>query len=94
MLLGAEKQVEAELSKMKQNVKELPARFGSEASVKIPMSVYNRLMDMAKASGTLSKLNELYERELNKLQGTVTKLRLHIPQELRIRSEGTERHSA
>ena len=94
MLLGAEKQVEAELSKIKQNVKELPARFGSEASVKIPMSDYNRLMDMAKASGTLSKLNELYERELNKLQGTVTKLRLHIPQELRIRSEGTERHSA
>ena len=71
-------------------------------------------MDMAQASGTLEKLNEIYDREMEYMQGAIDDLKaqlktwknkiqqydkflnvkVHIPQELRIRSGGTERHSA
>ena len=37
--------------------------------VKISEKDFNHLMDMAQASGTLEKLNEIYDREMEYMQG-------------------------
>ena len=46
------------------------ANLGCDPSVKISEKDFNRLMDMAQASGTLEKLNEIYDRELEHMQGS------------------------
>ena len=50
----------------------------SEPSVKISEKDFNRLMDMAQASGTLEKLNEIYDRELEHMQGIIDDLMAQV----------------
>ena len=73
-VLAAGKPVAKELAVIRKNAKQLPSILGSEPSVKIPEKDFNRLMDMAQASGTLEKLNEIYDRELEHMQGIIDDL--------------------
>ena len=57
-----------ELAVIRKNVKQLPTIFESEPSVKICKKDFNRLIDMAYASGTLEKLNEIYNCEMEHMQ--------------------------
>ena len=57
------------LLQTRKNAKQLPSILGSEPSVKISEKDFNHLMDMAQASGTLEKLNEIYDREMEYMQG-------------------------
>lgn len=59
---------------IRKNAKPLPTILGSEPSVKISEKDFNRLMDMAQASGTLEKLNEIYDREMENMQAKNDKL--------------------
>lgn len=61
-VLAAGKPVAKELAVIRKNAKQLPSILGSEPSVKISEKDFNRLIDMAQASGTLEKLNEIYDR--------------------------------
>ena len=60
--------VAKELAVISKNAKQLPSILVSEPSVKISEKDFNRLMDMTQASGTLEKLNEIYDRELEHMQ--------------------------
>ena len=59
-----------DIQKNHKNAKQLPSILGCDPSVKISEKDFNRLMDMAQASGTLEKLNEIYDRELEHMQGS------------------------
>ena len=69
-VLAAGKHVAKELAVIRKNAKQLPSILGCDPSVKISEKYFKRLMDMAKASGTLEKLNEIYDRELGHMQGS------------------------
>ena len=58
------------LEVIRKNAKQLPSILGCDPSVKISEKDFNGLMDMAQASGTLEKLNEIYDRELEHMQGS------------------------
>ena len=58
--------------------KQLPSILGSEPSVKISDKDFNHLMDMAQASGTLEKLNEIYDREMEYMQGAIDDLKTQL----------------
>lgn len=73
-VLAAGKPVTKELAVIRKNAKLLPTILGSESSVKISEKDFNRLMDMAQASGTLEKLNEIYDREMEHMQAKNDKL--------------------
>ena len=77
-VLAAGKPVAKELAVIRKNAKHLPFTLGSEPSVKIPEKDFNRLMDMAQASGTLEKLNEIYDRELEHMQGIIDELMVQV----------------
>lgn len=77
-VLAAGKPVAKELAVIRKNAKQLPSILGSEPSVKIPEKDFNRLMDMAQASGTLEKLNEIYDRELEHMQGIIDDLMAQV----------------
>ena len=61
----------------RKNAKQLPSILGSEPSVKISEKDFNHLMDMAQASGTLEKLNEIYDREMEYMQGAYSARTAH-----------------
>ena len=46
--------------------------------IKISEKDFNHLMDMAQASGTLEKLNEIYDRELEYMQGAIDDLKAQL----------------
>ena len=48
---------------IRKNAKQLPSILGSDPSVKISEKDFNHLMDMAQASGTLEKLNEIQKKQ-------------------------------
>lgn len=73
-VLAAGKLVAKELTVIRKNAKPLPTILGSEPSVKISEKDFNRIMDMAQASGTLEKLNEIYDREMEHMQAKNDKL--------------------
>lgn len=73
-VLAAGKLVAKELTVIRKNAKPLPTILGSEPSVKISEKDFNRVMDMAQASGTLEKLNEIYDREMEHMQAKNDKL--------------------
>ena len=77
-VLAAGKPVAKELAVIRKNAKQLPSILGSEPSVKISEKDFNRLMDMAQASGTLEKLNEIYDRELGHMQGIIDDLMAQV----------------
>ena len=77
-VLAAGKPAAKELAVIRKNAKQLPSILGSEPSVKIPEKDFNRLMDMAQASGTLEKLNEIYDRELEHMQGIIDELMVQV----------------
>ena len=66
------------LLQTRKNAKQLPSILGSEPSVKISEKDFNRLIDMAQASGTLEKLNEIYDRELEHMQGIIDDLMVQV----------------
>ena len=77
-VLAAGKPVAKELAVIRKNAKQLPSILGSEPSVKISEKDFNHLMDMAQASGTLEKLNEIYDRELEYMQGAIDDLKAQL----------------
>ena len=77
-VLAAGKPVAKELAVIRKNAKQLPSILGSEPSVKISEKDFNRLIDMAQASGTLEKLNEIYDRELEHMQGIIDDLMVQV----------------
>lgn len=77
-VLAAGKPVAKELAVIRKNAKQLPSILGSEPSVKISEEDFNRLIDMAQASGTLEKLNEIYDRELEHMQGIIDDLMVQV----------------
>ena len=66
------------LEVIRKNAKQLPSILGCDPSVKISEKNFNRLMDMAQASGTLEKLNEIYDRELEHMQGIIDDLMAQV----------------
>lgn len=48
------------------------------ASIKISEKDFERIMDMAQASGTLEKLNEAYDKDIDLMQGKIDKLTSQI----------------
>lgn len=72
--MAAGKLVAKELTVIRKNAKPFPTILGSEPSVKISEKDFNRVMDMAQASGTLEKLNEIYDREMEHMQAKNDKL--------------------
>ena len=59
-MLAAGKPVKKELDSIRSKTKSLPAILGGEPSIKISEKDFERIMDMAQASGTLEKLNEAW----------------------------------
>ena len=73
-ILEAEKDVEKVLGTIRKNTKPLPTLRGKESAIRITKKDFEKLMKMAKAAGTLSKLNEIYEKELGKLKIQIDRL--------------------
>lgn len=73
-ILEAEKDVVKVLGTIRKNTKPLPTLLGNEPSFRISEKDFDKLMKMAKAAGTLSKLNEIYEKELGKFQTQIDRL--------------------
>ena len=73
--IAAGKPVKKELDSIRSRTKSLPVILGGEAFIKISEK---RIMDMAQASGTLEKLNEAYDRDINLMQGKIDKLTSQI----------------
>ena len=61
--MAAGKPAAKELAVIRKNAKQLPSILGSDPSVKISEKDFNHLMDMAQASGTLEKLNEIQKKQ-------------------------------
>lgn len=73
-VIAAGKPVKKELDSIRSRTKSLPVILGDEASIKISEKDFERIMDMAQASGTLEKLNEAYDRDIDLMQGKIDKL--------------------
>lgn len=73
-VIAAGKPVKKELDSIRSRTKLLPVILGGEASIKISEKDFERIMDMAQASGTLEKLNEAYDRDIDLMQGKIDKL--------------------
>lgn len=73
-ILNAGKPVKKELDVIRKRTKELPALLGGEKSIKISEQDFERVMDMAQASGTLQKLNEAYDIDMERMQIKIEKL--------------------
>lgn len=72
-ILNAGKPVKKELNVIRKRTKELPALLGGEKSIKISEQDFERVMDMAQASGTLQKLNEAYDIDMERMQIKIEK---------------------
>lgn len=77
-VIAAGKPVKKELDSIRSRTKLLPVILGGEASIKISEKDFERIMDMAQASGTLEKLNEAYDRDIDLMQGKIDKLTSQI----------------
>ena len=73
-VIAAGKPVKKELDSIRSRTKSLPVILGDEASIKISEKDFERIMDMAQDSGTLEKLNEAYDRDIDLMQGKIDKL--------------------
>lgn len=73
-ILSAGKPVKKELDAIRKKTKELPSLLGGEKYIRISESDFERVMDMAQASGTLKKLNEAYDKDMDIMQGKIDKL--------------------
>lgn len=73
-IIFAGKPVKKELDMIRSRTKPIPTLLGSETSIKISEKDFERIMDMAQASGTLEKLNEAYDRDIDLMQGKIDKL--------------------
>lgn len=73
-ILNAGKPVKKELDVIRKRTKVLPALLGGEKSIKISEQDFERVMDMAQASGTLQKLNEAYDIDMERMQIKIEKL--------------------
>ena len=71
---NAGKPVKKELDVIRKRTKELPALLGGEKSIKISEQDFERVMDMAQASGTLQKLNAAYDIDMERMQIKIEKL--------------------
>jgi chromosome segregation ATPase len=74
MINEASKPVEKELSTIRDNATVTTGLLGGEKTVKLPEKDFNRLMEMAKTSGTLAKLNEKYDKDISRMQLQINKL--------------------
>ena len=74
MVRAAEQPVKKELATIRSRTKALPSVFGSETSVRMPEKDFERLMNMAQTVGTLTKLNEAYDKDLRRMQAVIDKL--------------------
>lgn len=70
----AEKPVKKELASIRSHTKTLPSVFGSEMSVRMPEKDFERLMDMAQTAGTLERLNEAYDKDMEKMQMVIDRM--------------------
>ena len=77
-VIAAGKPVKKELDSIRSRTKSLPVILGGEASIKISEKDFERIMDMAQASGTLEKLNEAYDRDIDLMQGKIDKLTTQV----------------
>lgn len=77
-VIAAGKPVKKELDSIRSRTKSLPVILGGEASIKISEKDFERIMDMAQAYGTLEKLNEAYDRDIDLMQGKIDKLTSQI----------------
>ena len=77
-VIAAGKPVKKELDSIRSRTKSLPVILGGEASIKISEKDFERIMDMAQASGTLENLNEAYDRDIDLMQGKIDKLTSQI----------------
>lgn len=77
-IISAGKPVKKELDTIRKKTKELPSLLGDEKYIRISESDFERVMDMAQASGTLEKLNEAYDRDMDLMQGKINKLTSQI----------------
>lgn len=73
-IITSGKPVKKELEIIRQKTKEIPALLSGEKFIKIYEKDFNRVMDMAKASGTLEKLNEEYDKDMDQMQAKIEKL--------------------
>lgn len=73
-ILSAGKPVKRELDAIRKKTKELPSLLGGEKYIRISESDFERVMDMAQAAGTLEKLNEAYDKDMDMMQGKIDKL--------------------
>lgn len=73
-IISAGKPVKKELDTIRKKAKELPSLLGGEKYIRISESDFERVMDMAQAAGTLEKLNEAYDKDMDMMQGKIDKL--------------------
>lgn len=74
----AGKPVKKELDSIRSKTKSLPALLGGEPSIKISEKDFERVMEMAQASGTLEKLNEAYDRDMDTMQRKIDNLAVQV----------------
>ena len=77
-VIAAGKPVKKELDSIRSKTKSLPAFLGGEPSIKISEKDFERVMEMAQASGTLEKLNEAYDKDLDMMQRKIDKLTAQV----------------
>ena len=77
-VIAAGKPVKKELDSIRSKTKSLPALLGGEQSIKISEKDFERVMEMAQASGTLEKLNEAYDRDMDTMQRKIDKLTVQV----------------
>ena len=73
-IISAGKPVKKELDTIRKKTKELPSLLGGEKYIRITETDFERVMDMAQAAGTLEKLNEAYDKDMDIMQGKIDKL--------------------
>ncbi len=77
-VIAAGKPVKKELDSIRSKTKSLPALLGGEPSIKISEKDFERVMEMAQASGTLEKLNEAYDRDMDTMQRKIDNLAVQV----------------
>lgn len=77
-VIAAGKPVKKELDSIRSKTKSLPALLGGEPSIKISEKDFERVMEMAQASGTLEKLNEAYDKDMDTMQRKIDKLTVQV----------------
>jgi len=75
---SAGKIVKKELDNIRKNTKEVSSLLGGEKYIRISEVDFERVMDMAQASGTLEKMNEAYDRDMVLMQRKIDKLTSQI----------------